>query len=180
MNFYIGDPHFGHANVLKHDNRPFSSVDEMDRELIRYWNDTVTDKDDVYIVGDFAFRNERPTEWYLKQLKGKKHLIIGNHDDKLLKNEKAMSYFVSADKITRISDNGTQIVLCHYPIVEWSGFYHGAHHIYAHIHIQQNEAFNIMRRFEKAYNAGCMINGYRPVRLDELIKNNEIYKGLSS
>lgn len=179
MIFYIGDTHFGHENVLKHDNRPFSTVDEMDRELIRYWNDTVTNKDDIYIIGDFAFRNNRPFEWYLKQLKGKKHLIIGNHDDKLVKDEKAMSYFVSVDKITRINDEGVQIVLCHYPIAEWSGFYHGAHHIYAHIHIQKNEAFNIMKRFDNAYNAGCMINGYRPVRFNELVRNNEIYKGLS-
>lgn len=29
-----------------------------------------------------------------------------------------------------------------------------------------------MSRFDKALNAGCMLNGYRPVTLDELIENN--------
>ena len=31
---------------------------------------------------------------YLKQLKGRKHLIVGNHDRKLLKNPESQMYFV--------------------------------------------------------------------------------------
>lgn len=34
-----------------------------------------------------------------------------------------------------------------------------------------------MSRFDKALNAGCMINGYRPVTLDELIENNLRFRG---
>ncbi len=34
MKYYIADTHFGHRNVLKFDNRPFSDVDEMDRAHI--------------------------------------------------------------------------------------------------------------------------------------------------
>ena len=34
MNFYISDLHFGHYNVLKYDNRPFSSIEEMDKKMI--------------------------------------------------------------------------------------------------------------------------------------------------
>ena len=33
MNYYISDLHFGHANVIRHDNRPFADVEEMDRAL---------------------------------------------------------------------------------------------------------------------------------------------------
>ena len=84
MIFYTADLHFGHQNVLKYDKRPFADINEMDRALIELWNGRVSDDDDVYIVGDFAFKNEKPEEWYLEQLKGKKHLIIGNHDAKTL------------------------------------------------------------------------------------------------
>ena len=36
--------------------------------------------------------NEKEEQWYLRQLKGRKHLIKGNHDDKLLQNDRAMSF----------------------------------------------------------------------------------------
>lgn len=38
-------------------HRPFETIEEMDKTLIRLWNERVTDADDVYIVGDFAYRN---------------------------------------------------------------------------------------------------------------------------
>lgn len=169
MNWYISDLHFGHKNVIDFDNRPFGSVEEMDGELIARWNQHVRGEDDVFIIGDFAFHNEKPEEWYLSRLNGKKHLIIGNHDVRLLKNEEAMSYFVSADKMMHVSDQGMQICLCHFPLAEWNGMYKGSYHIYGHIHKSRGDVFQYMKTRERAFNAGCMIHHYRPVRFGELI-----------
>ena len=33
--FFTSDLHFGHENVLRFDDRPFASVEEMDAELVR-------------------------------------------------------------------------------------------------------------------------------------------------
>lgn len=33
--FFTSDLHFGHENVIQFDNRPFTTVEEMDAELIR-------------------------------------------------------------------------------------------------------------------------------------------------
>ena len=54
MIYYISDLHFGHANVIEFDKRPFANVEEMDRIMIERWNERVSDMDDVYISGDFA------------------------------------------------------------------------------------------------------------------------------
>lgn len=36
---YISDLHFGHSNIIRLDTRPFESTEEMDRELVKRWND---------------------------------------------------------------------------------------------------------------------------------------------
>ena len=33
MNLYIADTHFGHANAIRFDNRPFADPEEMDAEI---------------------------------------------------------------------------------------------------------------------------------------------------
>ena len=43
------------------------------------------------------------------KLKGHKHLIVGNHDWRTLKNDKAMAMFVSVDRLLEIEDNGKGI-----------------------------------------------------------------------
>lgn len=88
MNYYIADTHFGHDNIRRLSNRPFETIEEMDRTIIDNWNSRVTDNDDVYILGDFSYKSE-DSVLYLKKVKGRKHLIIGNHDEKLLKNHES-------------------------------------------------------------------------------------------
>ena len=87
MNYFIADLHFGHKNCLAFDNRPFKTIEEHDGELIKCWNDKVGIEDDVYILGDISWHNTTKTIEIFKNLNGNKHLIIGNHDHKLLKNQ---------------------------------------------------------------------------------------------
>ena len=50
----------------------------MDEAMISLWNQRVNHDDNVYILGDFCYRNEKSAEWYLSQLKGHKHLVLGS------------------------------------------------------------------------------------------------------
>ena len=176
MNLYISDLHFGHRSVIDFEPRPFLDVEEMDNALIYLWNSRVTKNDQVYILGDFAFRNEKPFSWYLKRLAGQKHLIVGNHDKKLLKDAEAMSYFVSVDHYREITDDKKRIILSHYPIAEWNNFHREAVHIYGHIHNRTDGAFQYMKQLDRALNAGAVINNYTPSSLNELIRNNQIFR----
>lgn len=51
--------------------------------MIALSNVKVRPEDHVYILGGVCVRNEKPEEWYLKQLNGHKHLICGNHDSRI-------------------------------------------------------------------------------------------------
>ena len=62
-NLYIADMHLGHQNSIGFDGRPFSNIDEHDKALITNWNAVVMPDDHVYVVGDFAYRNEKPVSY---------------------------------------------------------------------------------------------------------------------
>ena len=176
MNFYIADTHFGHKNCIEFDHRPFTTIEEMDETLIANWNAVVKDTDDVYIIGDFCYRASKSPLWYLKQLHGRKHLIIGNHDNQLLKDEEAMKEFVSVDKMTYLKDGLYTITLCHFPIAEWNRYHRGAWHIHGHIHANVEGVYQFLKDEDRALNAGCMIHNYFPVTIEQLIKNNRDFR----
>lgn len=82
--FLTSDTHFGHVNICKFTNydgspvRPWDSVEEMDEEMVKRWNETVGPKDKVYHLGDVVI-NRRALAT-LDRLNGDKVLIKGNHD----------------------------------------------------------------------------------------------------
>ena len=47
--FYIADWHYGHANIMAYDNRPFTWVDDMNKALVERWNRVVSPGDIVYV-----------------------------------------------------------------------------------------------------------------------------------
>lgn len=175
--FYISDWHWGHKNILGFDNRPFKDIDEMNSELIRRWNDVVSDGDLVYILGDMFWCAPKLATPVMEQLNGQKILVKGNHDrwhdsnfDKL---------FVKIDEYIETEDNGRKVVLCHYPIPCFKNHFYGWYHLYGHVH--NSFEWNMMehQRFlmEELYDRQCeMINvgammpwmDYTPRTLDEI------------
>ena len=71
MIYFTADTHFGHANIIKMCERPFSDVETMNESMIAAWNERVRGNDTVYVVGDMFFRCPDP-ESILKRLKGQK------------------------------------------------------------------------------------------------------------
>ena len=177
MIFYTADLHFGHENVIKFCNRPFSDIEEMNEALIKNWNSVVTENDTVYIVGDFCYRSAFTMKPVLMRLKGTKHLITGNHDHVWLKSIKPDDFFASISPLMEIADGDNIVVLCHYPMLCWNRSNHGSIHIHGHIHnnLHRDEngfIFSVLRDI-KAYNAGVDVNGYVPVTLEQLKENKE-------
>lgn len=186
MNYYISDLHFFHENVLRFDNRPYSSLEEMNKSLVDNWNDRVNPEDNVYFLGDFSFGKNPETIKILNQLKGHKYLIKGNHDGRYLKDINFTNRWEGIYDILEVDDivddKPVRITLCHYPILSFKGRYRENYfHFYGHVHNTPEEKLTIKfvkeiselektantrsKRFTlndeemtlKMYNVGCMM-----------------------
>lgn len=80
MIYLTSDHHFGHARIIELCNRPFSSVEEMNEEMIRRWNEVVIDDDTVYHLGDLSMGQADENITMTARLNGRKFLLPGNHD----------------------------------------------------------------------------------------------------
>ena len=178
MIYFISDLHFGHFNIIRFDNRPFTSIEEMDTEIITNWNSKIKDTDTVYILGDVSWYNNQKTYEILKQLKGKKILIKGNHD-KLVQDINCRKQFIEITDYKEIILNNQLIVLSHYPIMFWKNQWRNVIHLYGHVHVTQD--YDMLCEFIKMaqrqgnpcrmYNVGCMMPymNYSPKTLEEII-----------
>ncbi len=134
MNWWTADPHLGHANIIKHCDRPFKDVDEMDRRLIENWNSIVSDDDTVYLLGDVALGSANKILRYLGQLNGKIHLIAGNHDKAVLKGTCAARFESISTLLEIWAGEKQKIVMCHYPMLTWNKSNRGAWQLHGHCH----------------------------------------------
>lgn len=180
--FFTSDLHFGHENVLKFDNRPFQTVEEMNEELIRRWNDKVGKGDLVYVLGDFIWKSEtNEASSLIKKLNGQIILIKGNHD-RFLHNasaKKALAGVKDYDDICVALEDGTtrRCILSHYFIPFYNGHRYNAIHLHGHSHNTDEHymELGIMKALKEnglnveIYNVGCMHWNYEPVTLDEIL-----------
>ena len=185
--FFTSDLHFGHENVLKMDNRPFKTVDEMDAELIKRWNKKVGKGDLVYVLGDFIWKTKSDeAQKIIKSLNGQIILIKGNHD-RFLHNsasKKALAGIKYYDDICVTLEDGTPLrcILSHYFIPMYIGHRYNAIHLHGHSHNTEEarEEERIIKDLNekgynlKIYNVGCMYWNYEPVTLDEILKGELI------
>lgn len=149
MNYYISDLHFGcqnqtRAGLFNYDDRPFENLDEMHRYMIDAWNKKVTNGDKVYILGDVAMRGKSDALIGLvAQLKGKKILLKGNHDQ-LTDYRYTILYDAIKDyeEITDYVDGKPyKLSLMHYPILCWKDQHRGAILLYGHTHRSAEDVF---------------------------------------
>ena len=145
MNRYIADTHFSHKNIIKFDNRPFDSIEEMNETLISKWNKVVRDNDTTYILGDFCWGKE--PEWIkiLDSLNGSKVLIRGNHDLKQMSRGLKDRFLYIKDR-HEISDCSKKLILSHYPELAYKSSYNpNVFMLHGHVHYCTGEAAYIRK-----------------------------------
>ncbi len=169
--WFTADTHFGHANIIRHCRRPFSSVEEMDETLVRNINARVAASDTLYHVGDFAFRTKDPAEYRARIRCRSIVLVLGNHDPQTLDGSVKPPFaalFRSVHSLLRIkvqmaSAAPQLMVLCHYAMRVWDRAHHGSWHLFGHSHGRLPDDPTI-----RSWDVGVDRNGFAPLSFDEV------------
>lgn len=162
MNYYISDLHFGCQN--KFEGRTL----EHDQMIIDNWNKVVTNADNVYILGDIGRIGSNKDNEYLCRcisvLKGKKTLVLGNHDGDF-KDIRLRQLFVEICDRKEIIDNyngeNHKLVLSHYPELFWAQQHKGSVLIYGHLHMSDEwEVYKNSLRYLNDFFRTKTLKGY--------------------
>lgn len=190
---YIADWHYGDADIIDYDDRPFLNVGEMNQALIANWKSAVEPEDTVYVLGDMFQCSMFESVRVLDTLPGKKVLVPGNHDvimDRPVdvgtaRKASFRSMFTTVKPYLEVHDNDTWVVLSHYPMPVFKNSYYGWVHLYGHVHkgfeagMMERNRHLMERLYNKTHqmiNVGAMMPwmGYTPRTLQEIIHGYEL------
>jgi calcineurin-like phosphoesterase family protein len=188
MIYFTSDQHFGHTNIIKYTSRPFSSVEEMDEQLIENYNKVVSKDDVVYHLGDFAF-NKTPDEIasIFSRLNGRKRVLLGNHDNIIYFNSPVNNKLntgivdvtpghLEVSFRAVLGKDVLPVTLFHFPMLSWNKSFHGSYHLHGHTH--GSIPFDLkVRRLD----VGVDCNNYTPISLEQVhakLQSIPTYKSL--
>lgn len=158
--FLISDLHLGHSNVLNFGNRPYSDIETMNEGAVSEWNQVVTKRDKVFVLGDIAW-NSQGLKLY-GRMNGQKTLIMGNHDNRFLPSE-LTKYFHKIHGALRYK----QCILTHIPIHP-TEFQRWRYNIHGHLHgnkIDDPRYINVNVDTTQTF---------RPIEFETLIRRHEL------
>lgn len=160
--WFIADTHFFHTSMLKfvddqgHRIRPFASLDEMHELMVQNWNGLVKDNDYVYHLGDVTFQYHGGFNNLMSRLKGKKRLIVGNHDK--IWNPNLMRWFEKAELWKGFKEDN--FTATHFPH-RLESLRDGVYNVHGHIHQNHMED-------PRYINVGVEVRDYFPVNIDTI------------
>jgi calcineurin-like phosphoesterase family protein len=197
MRFFTSDTHFGHANILRLSNRPFSDIQHHNEMLVKNWNDVVGPDDTVFHLGDVALGTFVDSIEYVRRLNGFKILVPGNHDrissvEKPSRRERfrpayedVFDMIGNEVEMTWIgdTDNGMSVEVSHYPydgdshdgdrFTEIRGMDNGIVRIHGHTH--QDKIVSHSKNGTLQIHVGVDSHNYTPVSeetIAQIIKEN--------
>jgi calcineurin-like phosphoesterase family protein len=167
MIYFTSDNHYFHDNIIKYCERPFSDSFEMNKEMLKRWNDHVGAEDVGVFVGDLSAGLRKRTEELreiIQGLNGVKILIRGNHDHQPDQWYLESGFIGVFDHL-----NLGGVLLCHYPErafvernVNTENFGDYSHIVHGHVHAQ-------FPNYERHFNVAVDRNNFMPIPYTEVM-----------
>lgn len=164
--YIISDLHLSHRNmynfveadgfhVRKHQDNSPMTMEEGDELMIENWNKTVRDEDIVYNLGDCYVSEGHKHLW---KLKGRKRLLLGNHDHGLDQN--LHKVFEKIELVRMFKE--FNCILSHMPLHE-SNLYKVQYNLHGHIHRKPNPS-------PVHINCSAEMMDYTPKNIEEIMQ----------
>lgn len=150
--------HFHHKRILEFSGnlRCGDDIVEHDHLLVQHWNSVVRHRDLVYVLGDVCMN---PDMSILSELRGRKKLVRGNHDNYPLREY--LKYFEDVQGIFKYK----RFWVSHAPI--HPAELRGCKNIHGHVH--NNSIRNAYgERDDRYINVCCEVNLGYPIPFEDI------------
>lgn len=172
--WFTSDLHFCHNRGFVYEPRGFKNVYDMNAAIVANWNAVVDVDDDVYVLGDLMLNNNDEGLKLIKQLKGRIHIVLGNHDT----DSRAAAYescwnVVEVTLAAKLKYKGYHFFMTHYPCftgnLEKESLKQVTCNLFGHTH----QHSNFYQDIPFMYHVGVDSHNCTPVNIDQVIKDME-------
>ena len=168
------DLHFNHDKEFLYKPRGFNSAETMMGYIMDRWNELVDENDDVYVLGDLMMNDDDITYTHLRKLKGRIHIVLGNHDtDRRIGLYRELPNVVEIEMAMRLRYKKFHFYLSHYPTL--TSNYDDDKPLYARVinlcgHSHTKDPF---ADWEKGTIYHCELDAHNnePVLIDDIIED---------
>jgi calcineurin-like phosphoesterase family protein len=165
--FITADEHYGHANMIRYCNRPFSDITEMQEAMIARHNAKVPNSQNYMTihVGDMFWHTLSPAEAMaiLSRLHGRHAYLLGNHEELIRQYAGVHGKFDWVRDVHMLRFNKRPIWLSHYAHQVWPHSHKGGWHLYGHSHGQLEGTQTGLK-----FDVGVDCHNFEPWSLEEV------------
>lgn len=177
--YFTSDLHFCHDKPFIYEPRGFSSVNEMNEQIIKNFNEIVDWNDDLYILGDCFLNNNEEGMSYMRRLPGKKHIVWGNHDTAVRQELMELEGFDCLGYANILKYDGYHFYLSHYPTATANNdmdkpLKRKVINLCAHLHTQ-NKFHDMRNNIGFCYHVELDAHNNKPVLIDNIIEDIKSY-----
>lgn len=179
MNYFTSDLHFGSDEILVRENRPFKNISAFQEYCFILWNQQLTEKDTLWIIGDFInYNRKQPLSkkeiddvfGSIKQIKAKVILILGNNELRIIQDffdndfQSFRDYlihlgFYDVKKDAYLSFENESFYLNHFPSAHIEDYVN----LFGHTH----RATGLWKPYD--LNVGCDLNYFRAYSENDIL-----------
>jgi len=187
MIWFTSDWHFGHDKEFLWGPRGLPSMFANSQAIVGNHNSMVANDDDVYVLGDLMLGDNEYGLQMIKSMKGKLHIILGNHDtDTRIKLYEQLPNVVEITYAKVIKIGKQHYYLSHYPTIcsnyDDKPYHNHMINLFGHTHQKGN--FYWLDEYEEnpfMYHVGVDSHGCCPVSAEQVSEDihnkiNELHK----